>query len=386
MYRPVRLLGLALFGRTGEQQGNLKNLKALEVCARNKKFLISFCDALKGPGSRSVTPPSSVHRLRPGDVDIIGALGDSLTAGNGIYASNANQLTVENRGVSFAIGGHGNWKQYLTLPNILKEFNPRLYGYALTDGLASDRTSRFNVAEPAAMSRDMPYMARVLVKRLQRDPHVNMERDWKMVTLLIGNNDFCLDLCLNDRPAETVARHELNMLQTYRYLRDNVPRLILNVIQPPDLTFLMRMKRLPRICSRILLPFECPCLYGLAAKRRLPKLSPIIKQWQAKDKEIVNRAEFNTETFTINYHNFTTFDEFIELANGRTDLRFLSYDCFHLSQRGHAMVSNALWNNLFEPPYNKSSMDPQLMRVFRCPTTQQPYILTRINSAANFKL
>lgn len=38
-----------------------------------------------GPGGRSEHPPMSAHSVRPGDIDIIAAIGDSLTAGNGMY-------------------------------------------------------------------------------------------------------------------------------------------------------------------------------------------------------------------------------------------------------------------------------------------------------------
>lgn len=40
-----------------------------------------FCDP-DGPGKRSDSIPNSVHQLRPGDIDIIAAMGDSLTAGS----------------------------------------------------------------------------------------------------------------------------------------------------------------------------------------------------------------------------------------------------------------------------------------------------------------
>lgn len=80
--------------------------------------------------------------MRPGDIDIICAMGDSLTAGNGIFATNLLQIFVENRGASWSIGGQGNWTQYLTIPNILKEFNPNLYGYSLSDGSSTNRLSK----------------------------------------------------------------------------------------------------------------------------------------------------------------------------------------------------------------------------------------------------
>lgn len=103
-----------------------------------------FCDPINGPGARSPVDqrPRSVHRLRPGDIDVIGAIGDSLTAGNGALATNLNQLLIENKGVSWSIGGQATWRKFLTLPNILKEFNPQLYGYSLSDGYSIQKSAR----------------------------------------------------------------------------------------------------------------------------------------------------------------------------------------------------------------------------------------------------
>ena len=53
----------------------------------------------------SAEPPESVHRLRPGDIDIVGAMGDSLTAANGAMALNVLQVANENRGLSWTGGG-----------------------------------------------------------------------------------------------------------------------------------------------------------------------------------------------------------------------------------------------------------------------------------------
>lgn len=110
-----------------------------------------------------------MHQLRPGDIDVVGAIGDSLTAGNGAMATNILQVFIENKGVSWSIGGQGTWRKYLTasriliclerngfmvslfrfynyhfqIPNILKVFNPNLYGYSLSDGLSVYKSSRY---------------------------------------------------------------------------------------------------------------------------------------------------------------------------------------------------------------------------------------------------
>lgn len=152
---------------------------------------------------------------------------------------------------------------------------------------------RFNVAELGAMSRDIPYEAQVLVKRMSRDPKVNMTEDWKLITMLIGNNDFCSDVCYLPRPEDAIKKHEENMVKTYRYLRDNVPRLMINVVPSPKLDFLVGLSMKTPICHTTL-SFECPCLVG-KPKQHVNRMKQLMKKWIEKDREIVNRDEFNTE-------------------------------------------------------------------------------------------
>ncbi|XP_005177659.3 phospholipase B1, membrane-associated [Musca domestica] len=381
----LRPLILNVMGRSGDVPSNValhRRRGKTQHSDKRARSAKEFCD-VNGPGKRSPEPPTSVHRLRPGDIDIIAAMGDSLTAGNGVIATNLMQVIHENRGVVWSIGGQGNWRQYLTIPNLLKEYNPNLYGYSLKDGLGRDRTSRFNVAELGAMSRDMPYMAKVLVARLSHDPNVNMTHHWKLITMLIGNNDFCSDVCYLADPMKSIDYHEQNMLKTYRYLRDNVPRLMLNVVPAPNLLLLTKLKGLPPQCH-ITLPFECPCLIG-KSRKRLEYMNKLMEKWIQKDYEIANRAEFNSETFTINIEHFTKDFVFPKLPNGNTDTSYSSEDCFHISQKGHAASANSYWNNLFEMPNNKSSFTKDIYDNFVCPTEEHPYIITRVNSRKDFR-
>ncbi|XP_063900890.1 phospholipase B1, membrane-associated-like [Zophobas morio] len=127
--------------------------------------------------TRSASRPHSVHKLRPGDIDVIGALGDSLTAGFGATAITPFELSLEERGKSFAIGGEANWKTYVTLPNILKVFNPNLEGYALNTSLSTQEGSQLNVAEGLAISANMPYMTKELIRRIKSDKKINVDED-----------------------------------------------------------------------------------------------------------------------------------------------------------------------------------------------------------------
>lgn len=55
-------------------------------------------------------------------------MGDSLTSATAANSAALWEVLVENRGLSWCIGGQGNFRTHLTLPNILKEFNPKLFG------------------------------------------------------------------------------------------------------------------------------------------------------------------------------------------------------------------------------------------------------------------
>lgn len=196
---------------------------------KNEPF---FCD-VNGPGRRSDSVPTSVHRLTPGDIDVVGAMGDSLTAANGAFAIDVLQTTLEGRGVSWAIGGKDNWRRFITLPNLIKEFNPNLYGFSIAENsLGFQKESRFNVAEPTAISAHTIRQAKNLVKRMRSDPMVDIKRHWKVITIMIGSNDVCLDVCYHSNQDKVVEKARSDMISVLRILRENLPRTLVNVVVP----------------------------------------------------------------------------------------------------------------------------------------------------------
>lgn len=83
--------------------------------------------------------------------------------------------------MSFSLpGGQGNWRKFLTLPNILKEFNPKLVGYATADSFTWHPESQFDIGEAGAMVQDLPFMTKQLVKRIKKHPKVDFQKDWKV--------------------------------------------------------------------------------------------------------------------------------------------------------------------------------------------------------------
>lgn len=195
-----------------------------------------FCD-INGPARRSSVRPTSVHKLRVGDIDVIGAMGDSLTAANGAFATNVFQSLTEDRAVSWSGGGNGNWQTFVTLPNLIKAFNPRLNGYSYSrsgNAYSFEDESRFNVADPTTFASDMPGQAKLLVSRVRTDRRVNIKNDWKLITIMIGSNDFCLDVCkrTNSSIANIVGRAQQDLITSLRILKKNLPRTLINLVIP----------------------------------------------------------------------------------------------------------------------------------------------------------
>lgn len=115
-------------------------------------------------------------------------MGDALTTAFRARSSNSSDLSTSWRGLSWSIGGDGILDTHTTLPNILKKFNPHILGFS-TGTL--EETAGLNVAMEGARARDMPAQARDLVERMKNHPEIDLESDWKLITLFIGSNDMC---------------------------------------------------------------------------------------------------------------------------------------------------------------------------------------------------
>lgn len=135
-------------------------------------------------------------------------------------------------------GGLGNWKEYTTLPNILKNFNPKIYGYSTRNNLFKREKSvdAFNVAVSGAASGGLPAQAKRIVQIMKQDPRVNYTQDWKMVTIMIGGNDGCSYVCegLSKRPMDaSPSAFVKNIQRTLDILKREMPRSFINLVPTP---------------------------------------------------------------------------------------------------------------------------------------------------------
>uniref|UniRef100_A0A1I8P4Z4 Phospholipase B1, membrane-associated n=1 Tax=Stomoxys calcitrans TaxID=35570 RepID=A0A1I8P4Z4_STOCA len=332
-------------------------------------------------GTKSAEIPTNVNSLRPGDIDVIAAIGDSLSAGNGMLSKTFINLLAEFRGMAFSGGGMADWRSTLTLPNILKMFNPNLYGFATANVLAIDREAHFNIAEPMIMSRDLLYQVQVFIQRLKTDPRVDMKRHWKLLTIFVGNLDVCFELCRNSDLWSKLRQHEVDLLDAFTLLRDTVPRLVVNLMPAPNMvTTLGQMRNVPLPCQAVH-SFGCRCVFSESYNETHLRLaSEYFTRWQAIDEYVAGLPAFQTDDFAILYQPLTANAILPRMGNGDIDLRFFSSDCFHFSQLGHAAIANGLWNNMLQAPGHKESIIREPFDWFVCPTAERPYIATLKNS------
>lgn len=356
------------------------NLKYIQTTGRVQDK-ISSEQAFPCPlnNTRSPQPPTSVHRLRPGDIDIIGAMGDSLTAGTGMISKILFHLLIEFRGQTMLGGGLKDWRTYLTLPNILKEFNPNLYGYATANTLAKFRAARFNVAEAFAVTQDMPYMAEVLIKRLQNDPKVDMNKHWKMISIFIGANDVCNDMCYYDNLQDFLENHRKYLHRTLEILRDNIPRLMVNIISIPDIDNVLQTIDVSAACNTLETAF-CPCLKGNSiTTKQLQERHQALRRFQEIDVEVASLKEFQLDEFAAVPRNLAQNKTLRKLANGRTDMRYFAIDCFHFSQYANAAYTTMLWNDMLQKETPLFTEAKRPFETFECPSEEKPYIETLRN-------
>ncbi|RZC36471.1 phospholipase B1, membrane-associated [Asbolus verrucosus] len=330
---------------------------------------------------RSTTRPTSVHRLRPGDIDVIGAMGDSLIAGNGALEEWALGTMIEYRGVSWCAGGQNTWREFLTLPNILKEFNPNLIGYSTGIGEFSSPHSQLNVAFPVSADADALKQAKVLISRIKKNPKINFYEDWKMITIFFGANDICSGHCYNQVDFSP-RMHSKKLMVALDYLQKNLPRTFVNLIPVLDVSVSVRIKR--TMMCRFLHTLFCACFHR--GGNEMNTITELTRQYQRAEEELIFSGRYDVkEDFTV------VLQPFMKLFNAPTDeahkfdevidISYITYDCFHFSQKGHALGANMLWNNLLEPVGRKNKKRLNyILEIFECPTVRSPYLFTNKNS------
>jgi len=322
--------------------------------------------------------PKSVHHLRPKDIDVVGALGDSITAANGADATIPPEVGITYRGVSWSIGGDLSIEESLTLPNILRKWRPDLKGYSLGTG---DAEEWFNAAVPGARARNIPDQARDIVQLMKTDNRTDFNLDWKVITIFIGGNDLCA-LRL-DPDGETPEAYIRDLREGLDILHNQLPRTLVNVAE------ILPIWNLPRLKNGFGADETCRLLQGISCglvsngnETELKFVEEQTRLYQKETQDLIGSGRYDTrDDFTVVNQPFFRNTDVPYAANGQVDTTFFAPDCFHFSSKGHAMAANMLWRNMLEPVGKKTTeIDWNPIAIDCAKSEDFPYIYTNINS------
>jgi len=284
-----------------------------------------------------VPPPTNARNLKPADIDLVIALGDSLTAAFGADASSIFDLFVDYRASSFSGGVNPNLN---TFPKLLTVFNNGLTGFSIGDGDEYSSNSRLNVAVTGAISEELPPQITNLRSKLDT---LNRPNDWKHISLFIGGNDLC-DSC-DDPPRFSAAQYSINIQRALDEIKGTLRNVFVSLVVPPDVTLLSELTG--GLCS-ILRPFECTCVDPDDGAHELHA------EYVTALHEIENLPKYNDRAdFYVVVQPFLELINIPRLPNGNPDMSYFAPDCFHFSDKAHTEAGLALWNNLMEPRASK---------------------------------
>ncbi|RCN44703.1 hypothetical protein ANCCAN_09278 [Ancylostoma caninum] len=315
--------------------------------------------------------PADVHHLAPWHVSVIGAIGDSLTAGRAAGAEYLTDLVLDYRGLSFAMGAEKNLTRQASLfsanqlriyLDIFSHFSPLLKGKSsgtATSGNIS--VAGFNLAVSGAISEDLLGQAYALVKRIKSHPGIDFDNNWKFVNVFIGSNDLCR-ICENTTRFN-VEQFTNNVRESLVYLRENLPRAYVNLIPPFHVEVLLETQADNPFCVELQRIF-CPCLFKLTKE----EYAVIKRSFDLSLSEFLS-AEYQTKIFAVGISSGFNVDKLASLGNV-LNLAFVALDCFHFSQIAHDVVAKIIWRDLFLPIHTRAPVDldqfqPQL---WDCPS------------------
>lgn len=319
---------------------------------------IEKCPALK---ARS-TPATSVADLRPDDIKVVAALGDSIMAGFGAKGIQGNTIIniknlFENRGISYGAGGD---EGAVTVPNFLKKYSPKLKGASVGSHLVEvcygpicpplqyrPLRDRLNAAQSAGMAMNLDHELDYLIPALKLSPGVNFKKDWKLINVQIGSNDqcaSCIDEFIDVLTPELYGKHVEAAVER---IRKNIPNVLVNLIGTFNVTGVYSVTEGQDYCKPfkgsdfIFNTVECPC--ALSKKYR-PKIDATSAGYSQQLRRIYEKYRpLQTDSFGVMFSPAN-----IDVSS--FPVKALSnIDCFHPSEFGHQYITRTLWNTLFTP-------------------------------------
>lgn len=286
--------------------------------------------------------PDDVNMIKPHHIRVIGAMGDSLTIGS--RAENIVGQRQRYPGNAFFTGMDFEVDRHLTVYNIFRiiaeKTGNKLFGGST--GIDYGENTGLNVAIGGMKSDDILRQAKELVSRIKANKEINIENDWKLVSLWIGTNDVgTLGYRLEDPiPVDEYKSHiEKGLL----YLKENLPRTIVSIVGMFPAQLLQEAQSILKNGKRA------------RTVENQKKLDDLSDGYRNVSYDFQNNEHFNSNDFTVVVQPFATeYTDSYRDEHGKYNPTFYASDLFHLSKFGHAVLAKHYWLNLFEPVGEKT--------------------------------
>ncbi|CAP23940.1 Protein CBG02607 [Caenorhabditis briggsae] len=343
-----------------------------------KKFMDSMKHPMGLPHFNCSRPildsATSVHQLHPSQIDVIAALGDSVTVAQAAKSSSIFEILEQYPGISFVTGDDVTLNEQSTLINMFQKFSPRVKGGS------SDRIRKFydfNFAVPGSFSYELPDQAKKLVKTLKRRLGTDNSKKWKLVNIFIGHNDLC-QFCNNEtlHGPETFGNA---IRSTLFIIQSDIPNVFVNIMPPINVQIHSQAHQVSPFCE-LSHKKTCPCIFELDKK----DYKKIKEKFDEQLREITN--EFNEKNNDSNDFAVVIAPAMdlksIPLLDNKPNVGLLALDCFHLSPIAHDVAAKQIWKGLFEPIQSKTITNQTSVGFdrFVCPPTECSFLRTSKNS------
>lgn len=298
--------------------------------------------------------PANARDIRPDDVTVIMALGDSVSAA--FYAQSTSWAElIEWRGLSYATGMDDG---AVTLATLMSHYTADLAGGSYGDQVATlcplgddmctpqfeSEVAGLNAAISGAHASNLPHETEYLLKEY----NATEKRDgWTFLNVMIGANDQCQYGCgsyLGDPKL-----YAKGVFAAVEEVRAVVPRLIVNVIGNLKVSEVYAKTINARWCSQPPFRFphlsvECGCAFtpGPVGELTRESMDRLAEEYDAELKTLINawNAE-NDPRFAVAFQPGKVFS----VKHGPIEA-LSRVDCFHPSVVGHRHLAAGIWNRL----------------------------------------
>lgn len=107
----------------------------------------------------------------------------------------------------------------------------------------------------------------------------------QLISIFIGHNDFCTEICAVPSPWSIVENHKIQLVETLRILRDNLPRTFIAIQLPPHLKVLVASRKgRNSLKCYVTTMIECSCLFALQ-----------FQDWRQEYYKVIARYDLNSK-------------------------------------------------------------------------------------------